>query len=484
MDPNRACRWANAALLAGAALAALVLLRVVLEHDRIPSGGMGILYHALPSVALLVMLAALRLRPPARVNAALALVSTVVAMYALETGLRLFAPEPAWYRPVEACRSGEGATMGVNQIHERNCRAAHALSLPFDTRSRMVVILDEEARGNPVVPAIHPTTLLTTQLHADDGMEILPLGGIARTSTVYCNESGPFVLYDSDEHGFRNPTGRHAARGVVLVGDSFTKGLCVPWDSTVPGRLERSVEGVLSLGVDGNGPLLQLATFREFALPLQPRTVIWLFYEGNDLQDLELEGRNALLHRYLEPEYAQGLRARQPEIDRMLQAMVDQQRGNAEQELDRLALGTQREAQVATGSRVLSFLFAGRSRAVVRETVAKKPVAAIPFDSVLFAHVVDRLLDDVRSGDGELLFVYLPAWERFGAPVHRNRHRNAVLRVVQQRAIPVVDLVPVFRDTGDPLRFFPFRLSGHYTAEGYGLVAAEIARALSARPDH
>ena len=57
------------------------------------------------------------------------------------------------------------------------------------------------------------------------GVELQPLGGIARVLTVHCNESGSWVTFQSDEHGFRNPLGlwQSGTLDIAAVGDSFTE---------------------------------------------------------------------------------------------------------------------------------------------------------------------------------------------------------------------------------------------------------------------
>ena len=43
--------------------------------------------------------------------------------------------------------------------------------------------------------------------------------------------------------------------------------------------------------------------------------------------------------------------------------------------------------------------------------------------------------------------------------------------------IPVIDIHDVFVNQ-DPLYLFPFKMGGHYTAEGYGLVAKTIVEGI------
>ncbi len=50
--------------------------------------------------------------------------------------------------------------------------------------------------------------------------------------------------------------------------------------------------------------------------------------------------------------------------------------------------------------------------------------------------------------------------------------------LAREAGVPVIDLDPAFRATGDPLALFPFRLPGHDTAEGHALVAQTVLRRL------
>ena len=59
-----------------------------------------------------------------------------------------------------------------------------------------------------------------------DGVKVVPLGGISRASILFCNRDGGYLTYQSDEHGFRNPTGLYDSDPlqVAIVGDSFAAG--------------------------------------------------------------------------------------------------------------------------------------------------------------------------------------------------------------------------------------------------------------------
>jgi lysophospholipase L1-like esterase len=96
------------------------------------------------------------------------------------------------------------------------------------------------------------------------------------------------VTYDG--RGYRNATDLTRA-GIVLIGDSYVEGAYVSDEDTVARRLQsRLRQPVANLGVAGYGTAQELIVLERDALPLDPRVVIWFFFEGNDLyndQDFE-----------------------------------------------------------------------------------------------------------------------------------------------------------------------------------------------------
>ena len=167
---------------------------------------------------------------------------------------------------------------------------------------------------------------------------LLPLAGIALRPTVLCNEVGPYVVYESDEHGFNNPAGSwDGPVRVVALGDSFTHGRCVPPEKNLVAVIRERHPRTLNLAMSGNGPLLELAILREFAPALRPAFVLWFYYEGNDLtMDLFQEKRHPILLRYLEdPAFRQDLLSRQAASDLELERIVVSAEAEAALEDDR-----------------------------------------------------------------------------------------------------------------------------------------------------
>jgi lysophospholipase L1-like esterase len=95
----------------------------------------------------------------------------------------------------------------------------------------------------------------------------------------------------------------------------------------------------------------------------------------------------------------------------------------------------------------------------------------------LFAEILTKAKAEVDGWEGKLYFVYLPMYARYKKSVSHDdfRRKSEVIEVVKGLGIPVVDIhQEVFADHLDPLVLFPFRLPGHYNADGYSEVAKAI----------
>jgi hypothetical protein len=93
------------------------------------------------------------------------------------------------------------------------------------------------------------------------------------------------VTVTYDRRGYRNAAELTRAP-IVLIGDSYVEGDYASDDQIVSKRLQdRMGEPVANLGVAGYGTAQELAVLTLDAMSLQPRVVIWFFFEGNDLYD-------------------------------------------------------------------------------------------------------------------------------------------------------------------------------------------------------
>jgi hypothetical protein len=353
----------------------------------------------------------------------------------------------------------------------------------FDTRTKLEVVADLRNRGLDAVPAIFPSVLWDYQRDGNvksaisiNGSKVLPLGGIAKKLTVMCNESGEWITYRSDEHGFNNPEGMWQSRdiSVAAVGDSFAFGACVPPEKNFVALIRRRYPATVNLGINGAGPLVELAAVKEFLPFFRPKVTLWFYLELNDQGDLNQEKRSGLLMRYLEDKFNQGLITRQNEIDQVLRKYVDTKR--------KLAEAKTVQEYLNYGVNIIKLSNVRTKLGWIHGT--SKAEASFESDELqirLFREILQNAHAFTNTWNGMLYFVYLPAWQRYISPESVSDNRNAILALVRGLNIPIIDVHETFQTHGDPLQLFPFRQLGHYNDEGHRLVAETVLRHFSSR---
>ena len=368
---------------------------------------------------------------------------------------------------------------------DRRCLAAIRDGVPFDSRSALEVFDEHATRGDTIWPAVParafaPDEGLDVPGESSTRPTIRPLAGISATETLLCNESGEWVTYEADEHGLSNPHGIHGLDGVTLalVGDSFVHGWCVPRPESLAGLLEPRWGPVLNLGLEASGPLSQLGLLREYGSDLAPDIVLWVFFPDNDMGDLEREAEVPVLLRYLNAGFRQGLKDQQPVIDEGLRSLIVEERSQDDERAMARARML-RESRLGRDSQLVAWMKLRRIRVRFSALFLESgPERDYPFHPELFSTVMARARDDVAAWGGDLFFVYLPGWWSVVRPDDGPPHRDGILETVRELGIPIVDPTPAFLRHPDPDALFPFGIEGHYTEEGFRLLAEEIEAAL------
>jgi hypothetical protein len=318
------------------------------------------------------------------------------------------------------------------------------------------------------------------------GQELIPLGAISNEVTILCNENGQWVTYLSDEHGFNNPDeiwhSNHMK--IATVGDSFTQGYCVPTEKSFVGLIRQRVPATMNLGIAGNGPLLMLATIKEYLPRFKPTIVLWFYFEGNDLIELHKEQKSRLLMHYLKKvDFSQHLLDRQDDID---QALTDEIASQTALERERQANRLANQRKIS--SKLEEFLKLSELRQMLsfvpgvesQELQLLSEVEGPTMD--LLREVLSQAKGHVSAWGGTLYFVYLPTWTRyFDTPEIGVEQRPQILHLVNSLGIPLIDIHPVFQGQDDVRSLFPFRETGHYNEKGHRLVAEEVLKAISSR---
>tara|TARA_Y100000588_G_scaffold330910_1_gene368139 strand:+ start:3394 stop:4866 length:1473 start_codon:yes stop_codon:yes gene_type:complete len=359
-------------------------------------------------------------------------------------------------------------------VLELKIEAARQQGISFDDRSFSDEINTRRANGEVVYRYVAPWNPVYGSARGPfTDSEIVQIGGISSVKTLMCNESGEFIYYNSDRNGLNNFDELWDHDGsveFVFLGDSYTHGLCVNSEDNIVERFRTSYPDALNLGMSSTGPGRYSIIFRSLMRDVDVRKVFVLFYEGNDLQDLSYEVSDQKLRKYTTTPTI-------PEIDRarMDAGMIEFH----EAELFAQTTQEQKSSMPILLKMILLQEVTDRLRTKAARTFVKRSVPLPPFDH--FERVFSDLRDVVSNQGGELVFVYLPSHSGIkgvpgacGSEAGCSRVKQEVLSIISGLSINVVDIDDVFRTYEDPLAFFPFRLFGHYTPEGYEVVAGEI----------
>ena len=321
----------------------------------------------------------------------------------------------------------------------------------FDVRTQYEVYNDFIKDNIPASVVLPPNN------HIGTNKKIFPLSGVAKYKTINCNENGYYQIYNSDRFGFNNPDLEWEKKEIdyMLVGDSFVLGACVNQPDDIASVLRNKFDqSVLNLGMNGNGPLIQYAGLREY-LTNNVKIVLWFYFEDNDLRDLQEELKSNILNKYLKDiNFSQDLKSKQEEINLITKKMIDN--------------------YSKTSFVLTKFLKLYYSR----QSVYGKEKVTLPAEYKIILKLANEL---AIKNSSKLYFVYLPEYNRY-AKKNKTKQKKFdksnyvnITNMVNELDIPIIDInKEIFEKELDPLTLFPFKLNGHYTAEGYRKVTEII----------
>lgn len=335
----------------------------------------------------------------------------------------------------------------------------------YDNRKIMDVVADFSENKEESFPYIGPLLFINSNGLENENGKIYPLGGIPNVRTVFCNESGSWTVYKSDKHGFNNPQGLYKKNeiDILLIGDSMADGACVKSDEGISSAIRRSGFNLLNISRGGNGPLLELATLKEYGQPFNPKIVLWQFYQ-NDFRELEREVTSSILRRYLnDKDFSQNLIFRRNEVEEALRSYFLKSL-NKKNESDR------RKVKI-TQNKIFSFIKLQNLRTRIGLTPKAKPL--------IFKKILKDVDEMVSSWGGKLYFVYIPSGHEISNK--SSSYANTAISIAKELQIPVINIKNEVTDSHpDPLSLFPLRQSKHhYNSLGYELIAKAIIKKIN-----
>lgn len=295
--------------------------------------------------------------------------------------------------------------------------------------------------------------------YINDNNKIFPLSSLSNSKTIFCNENGYYSIFKHDRYGFNNPdeTWDNEKINYMLIGDSFVHGACVNRPNDIASLLRNySDKSVLNLGYGGNGPLINYATLREYLAP-NVKNILWFYYEGNDLKNLDSELSNKILKTYLyNLNFTQNLKYRQKEIDNLTKKMI-------QSELNILKNKYYKFNKLKYEIKNFIKIYHTRSQF----TPSPKPKAE-------FIKVMNLVNKTAKENGSKLYFVYLPEYKRY-IKNYNNESYLLIKNIISDLNIPFIDIhEEIFEKEENPLNLFPFGLPGHYNEKGYKKISKSL----------
>jgi len=328
----------------------------------------------------------------------------------------------------------------------------------------------EIRRSGPSDPLALPPGRTLKQLNTGMGTKRLSeavLSGVPGSQVALCRAGDKLVKYRADRFGFRNPpdAAAHPAPKVMLLGDSFVEGICLPDGQDLAGRVRVREGAVVSLGTRGAGPLLELAMLGRFGPVVRPDWTVIIFYEGNDWENLATELNKPWLTEALQPKPDFGPTTVGPEAIARVRAQIARwENAGPVETIDVIQRGN-----------------VPRNFLALHQTWSRlglaypKSANAIP----QFAEILERGRALTSRWGGRIAILYLPQSTRFMGLLPNgfayDPMRSKVLEAAQHAKVPVIDLTPHFEAHPTPIALYG---ENHLAPAGADMVAKVLSAGL------
>jgi hypothetical protein len=287
------------------------------------------------------------------------------------------------------------------------------------------------------------------------------------------------VDYKCDGSGFRN-TRDYERADLAMIGDSFLEASTIGTEDLVTTVLSRDTGlTVVNLGQSWYGPQQELIVLRRFALPLRPSIVVWAFFEGNDLEDIQ--------------RYRQAVGNWQ-HFSSELQAF--RKRTFARNSILKLTYFLEPRMTIEEGRRYSAY-FSGSSKGDTRIYFSYRsgPLGKRDEEGIgLFGETLNEAARLCERGAIQLMVVFIPTKMRvfrdfvrfeegsFLEGVELNDLPLRVARLVRENApeASYLDLTSSLRASASEGMFPYFATDSHWSPLGHRIAADEIAKAIHA----
>ena len=368
------------------------------------------------------------------------------------------------------------------KIREERIKKAKKLNKDIDLRSPYQFYIEEKKNYKNLEPKfLYSKTFSSFEVFkaAKKNKTIIPFRGPINKKSVSCAEDLNFRIYNNDKYGFKNSNNIYKKEiSSFLLGDSYAEGLCVAGTEDISGNLIKKKINTINFGVTDTGPLVSLGILKEFGKYFKPKQVIYLYFEGNDLEDLNFEKNDEFLIRYLEKDFSINYINRYEEIQKFL-ALAKIESENRISESNYLDNSQNLKTNFFNNfkAHLKDIIELNNLKNIIRFSIFKRQVNS--YDLNLFYSIIEKMNYETKKWNGTYYFVYVPSWSRYFTKFTNKdaslKLKEDVLNELRTRNINIIDLTEFFDNTQNIKKFYPLGYIGHFNSNGYSKIADIIA---------
>lgn len=209
--------------------------------------------------------------------------------------------------------------------------------------------------------------------------------------------------------------------------------------------------------------MIEYAILKEY-LTKNVKNIFWLYWEGNDLDNLKKELKNQNLINYLDINYSQNLTTiDQKRIDEIIQNKL----------YKHIKLSKKSSSDFNNLS-IIKFFKLYYLRQLINfkiNNIIEKRFTKIDELKLILNNAKKISI----ANNSKFYFVYLPEYKRYSSSYYDNSNYELIKSIVTELGIPFVDVnKEVFNRKEDFKSLFPFGITGHYNTQGYKEIAEKL----------
>ncbi len=388
--------------------------------------------------------------------------------------------------------------INLNEISLDEIRNQKITSIKnFDKRKDFFAFYEEKKKNNQISPSFKFSTevfflsdfegrikkFIDNKINSN---QKIPFRGPINSLSLGLNEAGKREIIINDKYGFKNKNEIYKKNiEIMILGDSFTEGVPFNNNDDIAGKIMlKSDYNVGNFGVNGTGPFMSLAITKEYASKFKPKNVFYLFFEGNDLRDMMFEEKT-FLKEYLNDNFSQNLFDSTENVNEFLLEYE-----NIFYEILPYKIESEKInknliiKKISFKEKIKDFLELNTLKELLlTSSVFYKKKHNVDYNYL--DEILVKMNMEIKKWDGNFYFVYLPSWTRYNNKysIANYLQKSRIKKIVEKTDIEFIDIDEHFKSNNvDNLDIFIFGIYGHYTKEGYELIADKIINVVTNKP--